>query len=65
MIPRRDSDAGLNFERLIEPLTTSLLVPLFFVYAGLNTQLALVNSLWLWTMTGLVFVVACAVTLFA
>jgi len=28
----------------IEPLTVSLLLPLFFVYSGLNTQIALVTS---------------------
>jgi Kef-type K+ transport system membrane component KefB len=34
---------------LIEPLTTALLIPLFFVYSGLNTRFDLMNdsSLWL------------------
>ena len=49
-----------ELRRLIEPLTTSLLVPLFFVYSGLNTQLTLVNSAGLLWMTGLVFAIACA-----
>ena len=48
-----------ELRRLIEPLTTSLLVPLFFVYSGLNTQLTLVNSAGLLLMTALVFVTAC------
>ncbi|MEP7310833.1 MAG: cation:proton antiporter [Acidobacteriota bacterium] len=49
-----------ELRRLIEPLTTSMLVPLFFVYSGLNTQLTLVNSAGLLWMTGLVFAIACA-----
>jgi Kef-type K+ transport system membrane component KefB len=49
-----------ELQRLIEPLTTSLLVPLFFVYAGLNTRLGLVSSVWLWVITVLVFAAACA-----
>lgn len=52
----------------IEPLTTKLLLPLFFVYSGLNTQIGLVNTPRLWAITaGLLIVaivgkgVACAV----
>jgi Kef-type K+ transport system membrane component KefB len=48
-----------ELRRQIEPLTTSLLVPLFFVYSGLNTQLTLVNSTGLVLMAALVFVAAC------
>jgi len=48
-----------ELQRLIEPLTTSLLVPLFFVYSGLNTQLTLVNSTGLLFMAVLVFLTAC------
>ena len=33
---------------------------MFFVYTGLNTRLALVNSFWLWMMTLLLFGAACA-----
>ena len=44
----------------IEPLTTALLVPLFFVYAGLNTRLMLVNTPALWMLTAAVFLTACA-----
>lgn len=54
---------GLLTERLqaaIEPLTTALLLPLFFVYAGLNAHVALVNTGWLWIVTLLVFLAACA-----
>ncbi|MDB6094443.1 MAG: sodium/hydrogen exchanger [Verrucomicrobia bacterium] len=33
---------------LIEPLTTALLLPLFFIYSGLNTRFDLVNDPRLW-----------------
>jgi Kef-type K+ transport system membrane component KefB len=49
-----------DLRRLIEPLTTALFVPLFFVYSGLNTRLMLVNTPALWTMTVVVFLTACA-----
>lgn len=49
-----------ELQRLIEPLTTALLVPLFFVYAGLNTRLTLVNTPALWILTAVVFATACA-----
>jgi Kef-type K+ transport system membrane component KefB len=48
-----------ELRRHLEPVTTALLVPLFFVYTGLNSRLDLVNSTWLWTVTLLVFLVAC------
>lgn len=47
-------------QRLVEPMTATVLLPLFFIYSGLNTRLALVNSGWLWTVTLLVFLAACA-----
>jgi Kef-type K+ transport system membrane component KefB len=34
----------------LEPLVTTLLLPLFFVYSGLNTQIGLVNSPILWAV---------------
>lgn len=49
-----------ELRRLVEPVTAALLVPLFFVYTGLNSRLDLVNSTWLWIVTVLVFVAACA-----
>ena len=42
----------------IEPLTTKLLLPLFFVYSGLNTQIGLVNTPRLWAITAGLLVVA-------
>ncbi len=46
--------AGFFAERLtinLEPLVTTFLLPLFFVYSGLNTQIGLVNSPSLWAVT--------------
>ncbi len=45
---------------IIEPLTTTLLLPMFFVYSGLNTQIGLVNSAQLWAITLALLVVAIA-----
>jgi Kef-type K+ transport system membrane component KefB len=42
----------------IEPLSVALLLPLFFTYSGLNTQIALLDSSYLWLMTGLVMLAA-------
>lgn len=35
----------------LEPLVTTFLLPLFFVYSGLNTQIGLVDSPGLWALT--------------
>ncbi|MGB2921964.1 MAG: cation:proton antiporter [Mycobacterium sp.] len=55
--------SGFFAERLtgtLEPLTTTFLLPLFFVYSGLNTQIGLVNTPTLWAVTFGVLVVAIA-----
>ena len=44
----------------IEPLTTTFLLPLFFVYSGLNTEIGLVNTPALWAVTVGLLVVAIA-----
>ncbi|TPG29518.1 cation:proton antiporter [Mycolicibacterium hodleri] len=44
----------------LEPLVTTFLLPLFFVYSGLNTQIGLVNSPTLWAVTLGLIVVAIA-----
>ncbi len=44
----------------IEPVTTTFLLPLFFVYSGLNTQIGLVNTPALWAVTAGLLVVAIA-----
>jgi Kef-type K+ transport system membrane component KefB len=52
---------GLVSHSLIErvqPLTVAVLLPLFFAYTGLNTQIALLDSAYLWLMTGFVLLAA-------
>jgi Kef-type K+ transport system membrane component KefB len=48
-----------SLRELIEPVAKAVLVPLFFVYSGLNTQLGLLTSLFLWGIAGLILVTAC------
>jgi Kef-type K+ transport system membrane component KefB len=46
-----------RLKQTLEPVVTSLLLPLFFVYSGLNTQIGLVDSPTLWAvMLGLLAV---------
>ncbi len=47
-----------RIRQAFEPLTTHLLLPLFFVFSGLNTQIGLVNSVYLWGIALLVLVVS-------
>ena len=42
----------------IEQITTSLFLPMFFVYSGLNTKIGLVNTLDLWVVAGVVIVIS-------
>ncbi len=42
----------------IQPLTVALLLPLFFTYSGLNTQIALLNTPTLWMICGAILVAA-------
>lgn len=42
----------------LEPVTTNLFLPLFFVFSGLNTRLGLINSWGLWALTGVVLAAA-------
>ena len=42
----------------IQPLTVALLLPLFFTFSGLNTQIGLLNSGLLWAMALLVMLAA-------
>jgi Kef-type K+ transport system membrane component KefB len=49
-----------EMQRRIAPLTMGLLVPLFFAYSGLNTQIGLLNSGGLWVVAAVVMLIACA-----
>lgn len=42
----------------IQPLTVALLLPLFFTYSGLNTRIGLLDSPWLWALSGVVLAAA-------
>jgi Kef-type K+ transport system membrane component KefB len=44
----------------IQPLAVALLLPLFFTFSGLNTEIGLLKSPYLWGMCGLVFIAAVA-----
>ena len=46
-----------ELERLLTPLTVGLLLPLFFAYSGLNTEVGLVNT---WPLAGLAVVILVA-----
>ncbi|MFN8441269.1 MAG: cation:proton antiporter [Caldilineaceae bacterium] len=48
-----------EIQRQIEPLITSFLLPLYFIYSGLNTRIALVDSPWLWWITFVILLAAC------
>ncbi len=48
---------GLIREK-IQPLTTNVLLPLFFIYSGLNTEIQLINSATLWSIVGVVVIAA-------
>lgn len=53
---------GLLTEKLtdyLEPLTTNFMLPLFFIYSGLNTKLGLVSTPTLWLYTLFILLIAC------
>lgn len=49
-----------RLQATIEPVTTALLLPLFFIYSGLNTRFDLVNDPFLWLVAGAVLLAAVA-----
>ncbi|NBR48391.1 cation:proton antiporter [bacterium] len=49
----------------VDPLTTAVLLPVFFTYSGLNTRIGLLDSLWLWVICGVIIVVSISAKLFA
>lgn len=44
-----------HLRNILEPIVTNFMLPLFFVYSGLNTGLGLVNSWLLWGIAALIF----------
>lgn len=55
----RNMMSGQLIER-IQPLTVALLLPLFFIYSGLNTKIGLLNSTELWGYCFLILLAAIA-----
>ncbi|HLJ35652.1 MAG TPA: cation:proton antiporter [Ktedonobacteraceae bacterium] len=47
-----------HLQKVLEPILTNFLLPLFFVYSGLNTRLGLVNTLFLWSIAVLILLVS-------
>lgn len=47
-----------RLQNMLEPIVTNFMLPLFFIYSGLNTSIGLVNSWLLWGIAALVFVAA-------
>lgn len=47
-----------ELQRQLHPLVTSFLLPVFFVYSGLNTKIGLVDTPWLWALAGVVLLAA-------
>lgn len=47
-----------ELQRMIHPLTTAFLLPVFFVYSGLNTRIGLVNTPYLWMLALVVLAAA-------
>jgi Kef-type K+ transport system membrane component KefB len=56
-MPRGDFSRRLSEK--IEPLTTALLVPVFFAYTGLNTRIGLLDTPALWLVTLAVLAASC------
>lgn len=54
----RQAEFAERLRHRLEPLVRTLLLPMFFVYSGLNTQIGLVNTPKLWAIAGLVLIVA-------
>lgn len=48
------------FIEKVEDVALVLLLPLFFVFTGLRTQIGLLNELYLWEVTGMIILVAVA-----
>jgi Kef-type K+ transport system membrane component KefB len=57
ILPREQGLPALLKEKL-ETIAVMVLMPLFFAYSGLRTEMGLVHGVWEWTLTGLL--VLCA-----
>jgi len=57
IMPDNAKFRGIIIEK-VEDVSVILLLPLFFVFTGLRTQIGLLNDPFLWQMTGLIIAVA-------
>jgi Kef-type K+ transport system membrane component KefB len=48
-----------DVQRSLESITKNFLLPLFFVYSGLNTRIGLVDSPYLWGVALIILLAAC------
>lgn len=58
IMPKGTRFVGAVTQKL-EDLTVIFLLPVFFAYTGLRTQIGLLDNVELWLLTGLIIVVAC------
>lgn len=49
-----------RLQHILEPIVTNFMLPLFFIYSGLNTSIGLVNSWWLWGIAILILATSIA-----
>ena len=56
----KDSGFVRNLGEKLEDITVVFLLPIFFAYTGLKTQIGLISSGEMWLITGLIVLVACA-----
>ena len=59
IMPENARFRGIIIEK-VEDVSVILLLPLFFVFTGLRTQIGLIDDVELWKMTGIIIVVAVA-----
>lgn len=57
IMPENARFRGIIIEK-VEDVSVILLLPLFFVFTGLRTQIGLIDDVELWKMTGIIIVVA-------
>ena len=57
IMPENTNFRSIIIEK-VEDVAVVLLLPLFFVFTGLRTQIGLINDPYLWKMTGLIILVA-------
>jgi hypothetical protein len=57
IMPENNKFRSIFIEK-VEDVSVVILLPLFFVFTGLRTQIGLINDMYLWKITGLIITVA-------